>query len=420
MISKFISKVLDWYQSKFEFSRPTIEEVDPVEELRSNLSNLHLMEEEMEEGEHPVQQEQPQPEQSAQLEQSAVLPQQSADVQTNLLLPLVNLLQEQLAAQDRKISALESRGGSSNLASSAAKPQRFSGKFSLSFSTWSQSLKAYMDAVRTAEKDRVSLAITYLEPAPQTAWDQFLSTIPEANLDAVASSWSEFCNFMMARFDEPVVVHTTRTKLHSIKLGDSSIAEYNQRFLALCQRIPANSPGALGEVEKCHAYLEGLPVQLRGSLMNDPATNGYWREFNALLAAASAKGAAYAGGAERNVKRIRRGGGNKQQPQQNQQYAAAAAGPSQYPAASFQPPMSAQPVFAAAQSHIVCHHCGQSGHIRPQCPMPAGQFYGGGAGAGRGRSVGRGRGRGRGRGGGGFGRGGASGAAAMVTDDATE
>ena len=51
--------------------------------------------------------------------------------------------------------------------------------------------------------------------------------------------------------------------------------------------------------------------------------------------------------------------------------------------------------------NATCHGCGQTGHIKPQCPEKGGnQRFNGKSGGGRGRGGGRGEGRGEGRGGG--------------------
>ena len=293
----------------------------------------------------------------------------------------------------------------------ANKPQRFSGKAkSTTFSAWITSILTYFAAANVPDANRVDIACTYLEEVPRTAWDSILASLVSggAVLEQVNKDWDIFVSRMSARFAEPAVQYSARLELLKLKCGFGSIVEYSQKFTAIGQRVPHGQPGSISDAEAIFFYLNGLPERFQQAMMVDPTTNRYWESFERLQTHAATMGAAFVHAANAGSsssqsqprKKVRRGSGRSGNLPAS--YAAAVSTVAQpttpYQQVAMQPVqpiMQAMPVAAAAyQPHVVCHHCGQAGHIRPQCPLLAhGAVAGRGRGRGRGLSFGQGRGR---------------------------
>nr|GEV30325.1 putative reverse transcriptase domain-containing protein [Tanacetum cinerariifolium] len=110
-----------------------------------------------------------------------------------------------------------------------------------------------------AERNKVKFVAATLQGGAQTWWNSQVATLG-LNV-AIGKSWSDMKKMMMEEFCPDEEVQRMEDELRSLKLNDTNIVAYTQRFNEMVLLCPKAVPT---EKKKVEAYIKGLPENIKG------------------------------------------------------------------------------------------------------------------------------------------------------------
>nr|GEV68384.1 putative reverse transcriptase domain, ribonuclease H-like domain, aspartic peptidase domain protein [Tanacetum cinerariifolium] len=133
---------------------------------------------------------------------------------------------------------------------------------------WFEKSKMVFSISDCAERNKVKFAAATLQGRALTWWNSQVATL---GLDvAIKKSWSDMKKMMMEEFYPDEEVQRMEDELRSLKLRDTNIATYTQRFhelVLLClEAVPT-------EKKKVEAYIKGLPEKIKGEVTSSRPVN---------------------------------------------------------------------------------------------------------------------------------------------------
>ncbi|GJR79175.1 putative reverse transcriptase domain-containing protein [Tanacetum coccineum] len=118
-----------------------------------------------------------------------------------------------------------------------------------------------------AERSKVKFAAATLQGRALTWWNSQVATL---GLDVVnGKSWTDMRKMMMEEFCPDEEVQRLENELRSLKLRDTNIAAYTQRFNELALLCPEAVPT---EKKKVELYIKGLPENIKGETTSSRPT----------------------------------------------------------------------------------------------------------------------------------------------------
>nr|GFB44227.1 putative zinc finger, CCHC-type, retrotransposon Gag domain protein [Tanacetum cinerariifolium] len=119
-----------------------------------------------------------------------------------------------------------------------------------------------------AERNKVKFATATLQGRALTWWNSQVATLG-LNV-AIGKSWGDMKKMMLEEFCPDEEIQIMEDELRSLKLRDTNIAAYTQRFHELVLFCPEAVPTKNKKVE---AYIKGLPENIKGETTSSRPVN---------------------------------------------------------------------------------------------------------------------------------------------------
>ncbi|GKE87014.1 putative reverse transcriptase domain-containing protein [Tanacetum coccineum] len=124
---------------------------------------------------------------------------------------------------------------------------------------WFEKTKSVFGISECAERSKVKFAVATLQGRALTWWNSQVATL---GLDvANGKSWTDMRKMMMEELCPNEEVQRLENELRSLKLRDTNIAAYTQRFNELALLCPETVPTKKKKVE---FYIKGFPENIKG------------------------------------------------------------------------------------------------------------------------------------------------------------
>ncbi|GJR66236.1 putative reverse transcriptase domain-containing protein [Tanacetum coccineum] len=124
---------------------------------------------------------------------------------------------------------------------------------------WFEKTESVFSISECAERNKVKFAAATLQGRALTWWNSQVATL---GLEVVnAKSWNDMKIMMREEFCPPEEIQRMEVELWNLRVKDSNIAAYTQRFNELILLCPEMVPS---EKKKVEAYLRGLPENIKG------------------------------------------------------------------------------------------------------------------------------------------------------------
>nr|GFC23213.1 putative zinc finger, CCHC-type, retrotransposon Gag domain protein [Tanacetum cinerariifolium] len=124
---------------------------------------------------------------------------------------------------------------------------------------WFEKSEMVFNISDCAERNKVKFATATLQGRALTWWNSQVATLG-LNV-AIEKSWGDMKKMMLEEFCLDKEVQRMEDELRSLKLRDTNIAAYTQRFHELVLLCPE---AVLTEKKKVEAYIKGLPENIKG------------------------------------------------------------------------------------------------------------------------------------------------------------
>ncbi|GJS50364.1 putative reverse transcriptase domain-containing protein [Tanacetum coccineum] len=126
-------------------------------------------------------------------------------------------------------------------------------------SRWFEKTESVFSISECAERNKVKFAAATLQGRALTWWNSQVATL---GLEVVnAKSWNDMKIMMREEFCPPEEIQRMEVELWNLRVKDSNISAYTQRFNELVLLCPEMVPS---EKKKVEAYLRGLPENIKG------------------------------------------------------------------------------------------------------------------------------------------------------------
>ncbi|GJV68114.1 putative reverse transcriptase domain-containing protein [Tanacetum coccineum] len=126
-------------------------------------------------------------------------------------------------------------------------------------SRWFEKTESVFSISECAERNKVKFAAATLQGRALTWWNSQVATL---GLEVVnAKSWNDMKIMMREEFCPPEEIQRMEVELWNLRVKDSNIAAYTQRFNELILLCPEMVPS---EKKKVEAYVRGLPENIKG------------------------------------------------------------------------------------------------------------------------------------------------------------
>ncbi|GJZ69458.1 putative reverse transcriptase domain-containing protein [Tanacetum coccineum] len=126
-------------------------------------------------------------------------------------------------------------------------------------SRWFEKTESVFSISECAERNKVKFAAATLQGRALTWWNSQVATL---GLEVVnAKSWNDMKIMMREEFCPPEEIQRMEVELWNLRVKDSNIAAYTQRFNELVLLCPEMVPS---EKKKVEAYVRGLPENIKG------------------------------------------------------------------------------------------------------------------------------------------------------------
>ncbi|GJW98248.1 putative reverse transcriptase domain-containing protein [Tanacetum coccineum] len=124
---------------------------------------------------------------------------------------------------------------------------------------WFEKTESVFSISECAERNKVKFAAATLQGRALTWWNSQVATL---GLEvANAKSWNDMKIMMREEFCPPEEIQRMEVELWNLRVKDSNISAYTQRFNELVLLCPEMVPS---EKKKVEAYLRGLPENIKG------------------------------------------------------------------------------------------------------------------------------------------------------------
>ncbi|GJY14614.1 putative reverse transcriptase domain-containing protein [Tanacetum coccineum] len=124
---------------------------------------------------------------------------------------------------------------------------------------WFEKTESVFSISECAERNKVKFAAATLQGRALTWWNSQVATL---GLEVVnAKSWNDMKIMMREEFCPPEEIQRMEVELWNLRVKDSNISAYTQRFNELILLCPKMVPSKKKKVE---AYLRGLPENIKG------------------------------------------------------------------------------------------------------------------------------------------------------------
>ncbi|GJV13582.1 putative reverse transcriptase domain-containing protein [Tanacetum coccineum] len=124
---------------------------------------------------------------------------------------------------------------------------------------WFEKTESVFSISECAERNKVKFAAATLQGRALTWWNSQVATL---GLEVVnAKSWNDMKIMMREEFCPPEEIQRMEVELWNLRVKDSNIAAYTQRFNELVLLCPEMVPS---EKKKVEAYIRGLPENIKG------------------------------------------------------------------------------------------------------------------------------------------------------------
>ncbi|GJR54094.1 putative reverse transcriptase domain-containing protein [Tanacetum coccineum] len=124
---------------------------------------------------------------------------------------------------------------------------------------WFEKTESVFSISECAERNKVKFAAATLQGRALTWWNSQVATL---GLEVVnAKSWNDMKIMMREEFCPPEEIQRMEVELWNLRVKDSNISAYTQRFNELVLLCPEMVPS---EKKKVEAYLRGLPENIKG------------------------------------------------------------------------------------------------------------------------------------------------------------
>ncbi|GKB21690.1 putative reverse transcriptase domain-containing protein [Tanacetum coccineum] len=132
---------------------------------------------------------------------------------------------------------------------------------------WFEKTESVFGISECAERSKVKFAAATLQGRALTWWNSQVATL---GLDVVnGKSWTDMRKMMMEEFCPDEEVQRLENELRSLKLRDTNIAAYTQRFNELALLCPEAVPT---EKKRVELYIKGLPENIKGETTSSRPT----------------------------------------------------------------------------------------------------------------------------------------------------
>ncbi|GJX85313.1 putative reverse transcriptase domain-containing protein [Tanacetum coccineum] len=132
---------------------------------------------------------------------------------------------------------------------------------------WFEKTESVFGISECAERSKVKFVAATLQGRALTWWNSQVATL---GLDVVnGKSWTDMRKMMMEEFCPDEEVQRLENELRSLKLRDTNIAAYTQRFNELALLCPEAVPT---EKKKVELYIKGLPENIKGETTSSRPT----------------------------------------------------------------------------------------------------------------------------------------------------
>ncbi|GKF65897.1 putative reverse transcriptase domain-containing protein, partial [Tanacetum coccineum] len=124
---------------------------------------------------------------------------------------------------------------------------------------WFKKTESVFSINECAERNKVKFAAATLQGRALTWWNSQVATL---GLEVVnAKSWNDMKIMMREEFCPPEEIQRMEVELWNLRVKDSNIAAYTQRFNELVLLCPEMVPS---EKKKVEAYVRGSPENIKG------------------------------------------------------------------------------------------------------------------------------------------------------------
>nr|GEX23354.1 hypothetical protein [Tanacetum cinerariifolium] len=148
-------------------------------------------------------------------------------------------------------------------------PTPFHGKErAIELCRWFEKSEMVFSISDCAERTMVKFAAATLQGRALTLWNSQVATLG-LNV-AIGKSWGDMKKMMLEEFCPDEEVQRMEDELRSLKLRDTNIATYTQRFHELVLLCPEAVPT---EKKKVEAYIKGLPENIKGETTSSRTVN---------------------------------------------------------------------------------------------------------------------------------------------------
>nr|GEX77546.1 hypothetical protein [Tanacetum cinerariifolium] len=148
-------------------------------------------------------------------------------------------------------------------------PTPFHGKEgAIELCRWFEKSEMVFSISDCAEKNKVKFAAATLQGRALTWWNSQVATLG-LNVE-IGKSWDDMKKMMLEEFCPDEEVQRIEDELRSLKLRDTNIAAYTQRFHELVLLCPESVPT---EKKKVKAYIKGLPENIKGETTSSRPVN---------------------------------------------------------------------------------------------------------------------------------------------------
>nr|GEX18424.1 hypothetical protein [Tanacetum cinerariifolium] len=148
-------------------------------------------------------------------------------------------------------------------------PAPFHGKEgTIELCRWFEKSEMVFSISDCAEKNKVKFAAATLQGRALTWWNSQVATLG-VNV-AIGKSWGDMKKMILEEFSLDEEEQRMEDEMRSLKLRDTNIVAYTQRFHELVLLCPEAVPT---EKKKVEAYIKGLPENIKGETTSSRPVN---------------------------------------------------------------------------------------------------------------------------------------------------
>lgn len=156
------------------------------------------------------------------------------------------------------------------------KPPPFTGAPKSNLRLWMHQMSNFLEAQQYDEATAVFTAASYLADGAAEFWLNESQRLRSKGVNV--DTWHTFKNALFGRFGYKNAENTARDKLHNLRQGNMSYAQYVNAFADCYAHIPT-----FDEADKIHRFLNGLRPHIKKDLKVNPRTGRLWTSYHAMV-----------------------------------------------------------------------------------------------------------------------------------------